>query len=278
MSSITFQTIDKEVRIGGAERHYAGALCERIFWSILDIDDMDIGQEDSTFERLKGMLPRDHYLHETRSWNTISLRNAFRVGADLIWRGQIIDVFALQLNTAIAIGNDAVIFSARMHGQCEIHGYVEGPNRAWLADIIDRGSACGVLREPYQTQYDKWSDVADLLRQSDEHPVVMSYSVTESFPDAGLVLASKRPKGRYKDWTEEQHQEWEAARAEFHDLPWTDQWSRAVDTLRARSQSIRLEIRPDSWSTYRFDEGITAFDLIGSDYKDRLDQKLGLVP
>jgi hypothetical protein len=40
-----------------------------------------------------------------------------------------------------------VRFLARLHGQCEVHGWVAGKNRAWLADIIETGRETAILRD-----------------------------------------------------------------------------------------------------------------------------------
>ncbi|MFD0856802.1 hypothetical protein ACFQ07_31510, partial [Actinomadura adrarensis] len=64
----------------------------------------------------------------------------------LVHRGAPVNGALLLANTAIAAGSDAVRVLTRLDQQCEIHGYVEGPNRAWLADIIDQGLDAGIMR------------------------------------------------------------------------------------------------------------------------------------
>lgn len=131
----------------------------------------------------------------------------------------------ISLNTAIAVGNDALRLGARLHGQCEIHCYVEGPNRAWLAGIIEAGRESGFYRESMG-----WESVCGLLRRRDDSPVVTSYSVTEQFPEF---------RGGADDaLTDEQR------------------WEQGVTELRA---DWSLELKPENFATFRFGDGATVF-------------------
>ena len=97
----------------------------------------------------------------------------------LMVEGQRVDIFGAQLDTAITIGSDQLKFAARLHGQCEIHCYVECKNRKWLASIIEQGLEQHLYRK------DKgWESVIKLLRNGCKSPVVMSYSVCDSFPSS----------------------------------------------------------------------------------------------
>jgi hypothetical protein len=142
------------------------------------------------------------------------------------------DIFELQLNTALALGSDAIRFCARVHGQCEPHGYVEGRNRAWLAGIIDGGLKAGVLRHETQGYGRGWEDVADLLRQRDNCPVVMSYSVCDGFPS--IPEHVEMPDAERDVWYESGGENrWATAMAWLRDIP-------------------GLELRPEDWATIRF--------------------------
>lgn len=238
----------------GSERAYAGMLCSSLALSVIEPDGFD------TEKRLRAWLPADHYLHGTaaphfaRSWAT-----AFRVGdGPLIVRdGEPLDVFGLTLNTAIVLGNDAVRFLARLHGQCEIHGFVEGPNRAWLADIIAAGRASGIYRADQG-----WEAVATLLTSRNDEPVVMSYSVCEQFPHAGVGnWMPPWPDGVPRDWgklTDEQQREREQRQEAWYELPRDEQWARSLAGIRADAW---LELKPSHWADYRFGHNLSAFDL-----------------
>jgi hypothetical protein len=137
---------------------------------------------------------------------------------------------------------------ARLHGQCELHAYVEGANRAWLADIIERGRETDVLRPQM-----KWEQVAEFLRSRDDCPVVTSYSVCDQFPNrhvAGWVA----PMSKYED-TGEEYEDTDA----WYDLPEAERWQRAMDGLRAQGNG--LELKPDNWNTFHFRDGVNGFQL-----------------
>jgi hypothetical protein len=160
-------------------------------------------------------------------------------GDSFVMGGERVDPFTAGLNTAIALGSDPVRLFARLHGQCEIHCYVEGPNRAWLAGIIEEGRACGLYRDDMG-----WEAVIDLLRSRKDGPVVTSYSVTDSFPNADIGGATS-----------------ETDVDAFYELPDAEQWARAIDGLRAVRAGRRLELRPDDWSHYVFGDGVNGLAL-----------------
>lgn len=70
---------------------------------------------------------------------------------------------ALAANTALVLGSDAVKMAARIHAQCEIHGYFEGKNRKWAADIVRKGRQAGIFRANMG-----WEEVIDLLEKGDK--------------------------------------------------------------------------------------------------------------
>jgi hypothetical protein len=115
------------------------------------------------------MVNPPSYLFGPQERGAQSLITALRVGESRLRFGdREVGAWILGLNSLIAYGSDPVILAARLHGQCEIHCYVEGPNRAWLAEIIDRGRACGIYREGDAET--SWESVAALLRSRDDEP------------------------------------------------------------------------------------------------------------
>lgn len=253
MSSVAFHSPDHDtVRVGGAERSWASLLCSRIMNSVLGLDDFAVLNRPP-LDRLLRMVPGDHYVHDyARRADAGGAARALRTAlhgydGDLAWNGHSIDGFTLALNTALVVGGDALRLSARVHGSCEIHGWVDGPNRAWLADVVEDGLASGVLRRAHQTQYENWPGVAALLRRTARTPVVMSYSVTESFPNAELARPPSKP---YSEMAEDER---EARDAE----------------VQAADEG--LEIRPEDWTTFRFSHCLSAFDLLAEDWESRLD-------
>lgn len=266
MSSVAFHSPDHDaVRVGGAERIWAGLLCTRITNGVLGLDDF-ASLERPPLDRLLRMIPCDHYVHDyARRANAEGAARALRTalhGYDgcLAWNGHSIDGFTLALNTALVVGGDPIRLSARVHGSCEIHGWVDGPNRAWLADIIEEGLAGGVLRHAHQIQYENWPGVVTLLRGTARTPIVMSYSVAESFPNAHLAHLAMAKNER--DARDTEVEAWDKLDA-------GTQWEQAFAALEAMGEG--LELRPENWGSFRFTHCLSAFDLLAEDWESRLD-------
>lgn len=267
MSRIYFHSPSGEAEVAGSERHYLGSLVNQLAVGMLDPDGY---QRD---ERLKQMLPADHYLNDPqavgRNW-AAAYKTAFRVGDGplITWRGTELSAFSLALNTCLVYGNDAVKLAARIHGQCEIHAWVDGPNRAWLADIIQAGLDTEVFRKGlwYESGGEKkwadqgWEGVITLLRARDDEPVVMSYSVCDSFPNQSI--------GGWMDEVPDGVDEDDHSDA-WYDLPPDERWDRSMLALRASARG--LEITPDDWQTFRFTHELSALDLFAADWQERLD-------
>lgn len=164
-------------------------------------------------------------------------------GAERIIFGDLVEGgFECALNTACVVGSDAVTLLARIHGQCEIHGWVDGPNRAWLASVIDRGREHEVLRPNMG-----WESVAELLRLRDDEPVATSYSVCEWFPSADWIAQ------RMPDISETDEGVLDALREDEELL-----WTLAIPLLR---QEPGLEMSPDNWDDFGFGNGLSLFDF-----------------
>jgi len=221
MSSITFRDEVEACRVGGRERAYCGLLTSRIYEGFLDLHGSLRYATREEKQRLAQALNCDNVA-------SIEYRLLPVVTSKLVFAGDEWDLFTTQLNTAAVFGGDAMRFVARVHGQCEIHGYVEGPDRTWLAEIIDEGLDLGILRQETQGYGRGWEDVAQLLRRRSDLPVVMSYSVCDSFP----------PRDPEKD----EQMSWEAG----------------IAALRARP-GLRMD--PEDWATFRFGDGRHAMDL-----------------
>jgi hypothetical protein len=248
MSRIYFHSEHGEAEVSGAERAYMGNFCGDLFILALNLD----RHEDypSRPSVLRKILNPGHY---TASPDYQGLRfvdalsTALRVGFDndiLLVEGERVDCFSAALNTAYVTGSDAVKLMARLHGQCELHAYVEGPNRAWLASMIERGRETHVLRPNMG-----WEVAVGLLRSRDDCPVVTSYSVCEQFPNAhvaGYVPLIDKESGE---------QDWDA----WYDLPEGEQWQRALEGLRAGG--VGLELKPDDWQTFHFRDGVNGYQL-----------------
>jgi len=249
VSRVYFHSPSGEAELRGSERAYAGCLVDRLALACLDPDGFDMR------ERLLPLVPLTSYLHAVkaehfpRSFETWWGRHPLR--AHPRWGDVPYDTFTMSLNTAVVMGSDTIELLARLHGTCEIHGYVEGEHREWLAEIIDEGRETKVLR-PDQG----WEDVAALLRSRGDEPVVMSYSVCDQFPDAALAIAAgtwSAPEG------DEDHDAW-------YNLTAEEQWRLAMDGLR-RTGEGSVDVHPEMWGIRGFgDPVLTVFDLVESLY------------
>lgn len=235
MSCVYFHSESGEATLRGSERAHCNVTTSKIALALLNLH--EFGDDP-----IKFLLPQDHYsLHTGHFIQSVS--TAFSIG-DLRFElpdGRKTDSFIVALNTILAAGGDVLRLMARLHGQCEVHGYIEGPNRAWLADLIDKGIGECLLRPNMG-----WEAVTELLRKSDYEPIVTSYSVCDGFPSPYFCLPERTT-------TELEYESW-------YTLPNEEKWRQGMEKLRSLSESL-LEFRPDNWSEVRFDEGITAMDI-----------------
>lgn len=290
MSRIYFHTPGKTVEVLGPERAHAGLMTDRVGHGAMDVF--------HNLDRLRELLNPAHDLAQHRTSGemiTWSFWFEQSTGWDrgtplLVYAGRPLSSGDLVANTALAVGSDPMRLLTRLHGQCELHGYVEGPNRAWLADIIQAGLDSGVLRKTLNGRDLGWAGVITLLRDRDDEPVVTSYSVTDWFPNKD-VADWRPPEGTdlAPAWAAEEPEEWaaltEEEQAEYRDdseadlwsdLPADQRWRLAVDGLRRSNRTMLLEFKPDDWATFRFGHGLTAFDLYEPDWRDRITAALGL--
>jgi hypothetical protein len=165
----------------------------------------------------------------------------------------------VNLNTAVAAGSDPVRLAAKIAGWCESHLWVDGPDRAWTADIIDEGLRVGLYRRGLwfadhpNGPKDKWSDqgwdqVLALLRSRDDEPVVLSYSITDQFPNREAAGWSDR-------------ESWDV-------LSHSEAWRHALDGLRLNSPWLQLT--PESLGEQMFSAPVTVYDLLAPDRDERV--------
>ncbi len=315
MSRVYFHSLSGEAELRGSERAWLGGLVDNLTQGVLDIRSGSWHVEAlRRFLNPAGPVPvpptAGSGFDEWQRWyQTAEMYlvhgSIFGGRHPLIYQGKPIDMFELALNTAMTVGNDAVRLAARIHAQCEIHGYVEGPNRGWLADLMQTGLDLGVFRpglwyvdrpcggqaalEPDRKWSDQgWGDVMALLRSRDDEPVVMSYSVCDQFPDRDITdwRPTPMPDGYAPSWanTDEGHAEWERdyptpedkaahyrehAREQWYDLPAEEQWRWGMEALRRDPERL-LELRPDNFATARFGHELSYLDLFAHDADERV--------
>lgn len=265
MSRIYFHSRSGEAELWGGERAWLGSLCNRVTLGILDIrhngerisEFIDAAGDDSYLRR-----PESRDFAGLQRWRE-SVELALSVGMNektFAWKGRPLSMFSVELNTACRVGGDPLRLAARIHGQCELHCWCDGRHRSWLAGIIGQGLACGVFRRGTGHYADEtWESVASFLRERDDEPVVLSYSVCEQFPDQ-YEAGWEAPAGAGEDaWC---------------DLSDAERWRIGMDALRAKRGCLQLS--PDGWDGYAFDHELSAFDLLAPDYAERLDRALGI--
>lgn len=180
MSRFYFHTKTHDVSIGGSERCHFKWLCTQLF-------DAWLGDSlhPSVLQRFRKMLRPDHYASRAVYDRDCEQRLKIALHGDdpyvLEWNGHPINLSHLRWNTALALGSNPVKLAARLHAQCEIHAWVAGSNREWLACIIEEGLHSGIFRTPLRQPPYEWIDVVTLLREDAQEAVITSSSYTAQF-------------------------------------------------------------------------------------------------
>jgi hypothetical protein len=227
MSRIYFHSESGTSEIRGSERAYFGTSCSDLALAMFHVDFHD--------DRIQYLLPPggDPFDPRTfRTWFSVGLGGQFHLPD-----GRQVDPFTVALNTAVVLGNDVVKFMARVHGQCEIHGFIEGPDRAWFAALIEKGRASKLLRADMG-----WESLITFLRARNDEPVVTSYSVCQQFPNFEIA-----------GWEDDKDGEG------FYNLAKAEQWARGLAALRASAGDLRWN--PKRWNAFIFGDGITVMHL-----------------
>ena len=240
MSYIFFHSPSETVEVRGSERAYMGGFCHQLFMASLPLSEWLYSRSP-----MRNVLPPTSYVRNVPSGAfEQAFSNWSMVGDDhFVIGNREIPVFTTVLNTALVVGSDPVKLMARLHGQCELHAWVAGFNREWLAGIIEQGRSSLIFRDNAG-----WESVIDLLRLRDDEPVVTSYSVSEQFP--GPHIATWQPP--VDDTGELNYDAW-------YDLSDKAQWEHSMNALW-QAQGYR-ELTPETWEVMRFGTGETGFDV-----------------
>lgn len=252
MSRIYFTTPTDEAEVRGWERAWMGLVTAKAGATLI--------REAISVETLRDrFINPNHSLMNRRSpnqldaewarWFDLSLATHYdletlMVGVD----GEPLNAWEVSLNTLMAAGSDVMRLMARIDAQCESHGYIEGPARAWFAGLIEDGRRSNMLRAD-----SGWESVVELARADDRTPMVMSYSVTDGFPNP-RTSTFELPEG------DEDCESWGA-------LPLERRWELGMEWLRAHPG--KLELSPVGWGSYRFGHGVSAFDLAATVWEER---------
>lgn len=204
--------------------------------------------------------------------------------------GQSLHCANIVLNTALAAGSLAVQAAAKMAGWD--FTFVEGPNRAWFADILEQGTRHGPFRRDLKRDnHDEpdsmgWDGVLEFLRSDDKEPVVTHHSTGESFPDphfstwekgempedwaprhwgkddaAKREWAEKSQEMKLEYWGEQESDRW-------YDLPDEERWAGSMEWIRTRQPWC--ELSPQKLGSVFFGYSITIYDLLAPDRDERV--------
>lgn len=247
MSRIYFHSRHGEAAVLGSERAWFGNLVDRFGIAMLDTR--------QHYDLIAAVMPDRHFEALIPAARADALGLALRFNDDpLVVDGKPYEAFSIMLNTVLAYGNDSMRFVARMHGQCEMHAWVAGENRAWLADIIE--AAPSTICRADQG----WEAAVALLRERDDEPVVTSYSVTESFPNPYDSDWMDGYGDDYRTLSEAQQSAFDERGDAWYELPNDEKWDRGLAWLSKTGGG--LEMKPDDWATMRFRHNLDALQFI----------------
>lgn len=187
MSCITFHTRSgQRAIVRGSERFHMSWMLNHLFIGLVPFHDerdvkpwlVDLQGELKHYELL---IQSQQYREAGEYWRWLKQTIETSISAGDRYRmrlknGDTEIASTLAANTALAIGNEPLRLFSRLHNQCEIHAWVDGKNRKWLADTIAEGLKIGMYRQNMG-----WEGVVELLKKSNRGAVVSEYSVTDSF-------------------------------------------------------------------------------------------------
>lgn len=271
MSSITFNARNHSASVRGPERYMMGDVCHRIAWiGYRSLSTKDVLRKGNPSHYIYQMAAAVEALPEDRQWGErtkfeTSLETYIKVGDmgdSSLFPGA--DLFCVTLNTACRLGGPIVSLCARIHGQCEIHMWIDAADCGATADLIAEARKLGLFRAEMG-----WEAVIDMLRLPDVGDVVLSYSVTESFPGEHIALDDRLPalptdERPWDQLTDEERQvrsdQWDTIAAAWGDFTQDEQWDAAMAGLRAKGQGLQFKPGAD----FGFNDGATAFDFLES--------------
>lgn len=143
----------------------------------------------------------------------------------LRFNGKEHETFETVLNTILAMNSDVMSFMAKVWGNCESHGWFPAEDHTFFADIINEGLINHILR-PNKG----WDKVLEMFNAGLEDPIVMSYSVTDGFPNAELAGHDYEGDEAWWESTTEEEQ-WDVCMAALMEKPYEDI---SAETLNGR--------------------------------------------
>lgn len=265
MSGVYFHTPSGTEQVSGAERAQMGAISMEIGRAVL------IGALDCSDDPTVHLNPNHERVRDRSSWvpSALTQRLDYILGGlrydtshALLFEGEPVAHGDVVMNTALAVGSDAIRLGVRIDGQCEIHGFIEGEDRAWVADLIADACDRGVFRRDFSVRHRDaggWDAVVGLLRSRADEPVVLSYSVTAGWPNLECSTWIAPNAGREWDTDDDKDLAVDEDYAAWEAIGEAEQWRTGMEWLRASPRLLRFD--PNHWADYRFGNCLTAFDF-----------------
>jgi hypothetical protein len=208
-------------------------------------------------EWIKPLLPAGCYLHGIESarfpealatWLRVSYEERLQLPDGPV------SPWDIALNTALETGLDSWRFAARIHGQCEIHCFMEGNDKRWIADILENTFISKFAASG--SNVGEWQSLVDFLRIPGDFSIVCSYSVCSSFPNFDCLPDGHELK-RGIDAADDD--DIDARREAFGKLDRDESWDACMRGLRERNWDLKLS--QVDWEEFRFGDGTSAQNL-----------------
>lgn len=239
MSHIAFHTKGREpVKLRGSERAHFSILSVDIaaatlprgldmvpnFINLVPLKDRERWAPQLTAERYD-------------SWVPIYLSSHSQT--KLQFNGELHHCTETVLNTIIAMESDVMSLMVKIDGKCEVHGWFAPEDHSWFAAVMRRGLDNNLLRGN-----SGWEAVIELFESDLSEPIVMSYSVTDGFPNPHIC-----------DVSEEDEDEW------FEHTTEDEKWDMSMLALRRTDWT---QISVENLHNERYLDGATLWDAVAS--------------
>jgi hypothetical protein len=225
MSYIAFHTKGREeVKVWGSERAHMQLLMADIAAAVLP---RGLGSVHP-FVNIIPVRDQDRWvpqLTEGRHAMWIPIYLSAHSDTKLHFNGEDHETFETVINTILAMNSDIMSFMAKVWGNCESHGWFPPEDHMFFASIINEGLDRHILRSGKG-----WDQVLEMFSAGLEDPIVMSYSVTDGFPNAALAGHDYEEDEEWWLNTSAEEQ-WDVCVAALKEKPYEDISS---DTLNGR--------------------------------------------
>lgn len=239
MSALGFMTRDTYLAVDGRERHRLGSLLEQLAWRCVERDcdpREDVSAVAGSILRTAVSLPdwvsnagapggHGQFCDMLRLYLAAAHDDTDVVYLPDTGRTPAATVVDVHVNSVIAAYPDPIAFAVRLRAQCEVNAWIDGPDRAWAADMIQAGLDTSwpaeiadvgqhtILTDRPRAGYQPWAAVCEMLRADDKQPVVLESSITEGFPSPQWVRAGVQDLDRPHTWwrTADAGQRWDAS-------------------------------------------------------------------